>query len=112
MIAFILVQFPAPVYDIQVKPSDTSAELTWKIPEPKNSTYITHYNISIGQKPPQRISRETHGNKFTISVLKPNTTYTVEIQTEDGSGQKSKTVYKHLKTKEAGTAGVQGKNHH
>ena len=74
---------------------------------PENSSYIIYYNISIDQKPPQRISRETHDNKFTVSGLKPNTTYNVEIQTEDGSGQKSRKVFKDFKTKEAGMLRLQ-----
>ena len=100
---FILVQSPSPVYDLQVISSYSSAELTWKIrTKPKDSSYITHYNISIDQKHPQRISRVKYGTKFTISGLKPNTSYCVEIKTADGSGQESGKVYKKFKTKQAG----------
>ncbi|XP_028402594.1 receptor-type tyrosine-protein phosphatase F-like isoform X2 [Dendronephthya gigantea] len=94
------VQTPAPVQDIKVTPSNTSADVTWKIPEPKDSSYITNYNIFINGKLQQSISRETYGNKFTIRGLKPYTDYKVEIETEDGSGEKGGKVSEDFKTKE------------
>ncbi|XP_028402587.1 phosphatidylinositol phosphatase PTPRQ-like [Dendronephthya gigantea] len=99
------VQTPAPVQDIKVTPSNTSADVTWKIPEPKNSSYITNYNIFINGKLQERISRERYGNKFTIRGLKPYTDYKVEIETEDGSGEKGGKVSEDFKTKEAVPSG-------
>lgn len=93
---------PAPVQRIKVTPSKTTAVVTWKIPGPKDSSYITKYTIYIDEKPPQRISRDTYGYKFTIRGLKPYTDYKVEIETEDASGQKSSKVFKSFKTKEGG----------
>ncbi|XP_028413353.1 uncharacterized protein LOC114536224 [Dendronephthya gigantea] len=107
------VQSPAPVYDFQVVSTYNSAELTWKIrTEPKDSSYITHYNISIDQKHSQRISRETYGTKFTISFLQPSTTYSVQINTEDSSGQKSEKVYKNFTTKEPEPANPIASSHY
>ncbi|XP_028399358.1 uncharacterized protein LOC114522809 [Dendronephthya gigantea] len=99
------VQMPAPVQDIKVTPSNTSADVTWKIPEPKDSSYITNYNIFINGKLQHRISREKYDNKFTIRGLKPYTDYKVEIETEDGSGEKGGKISEDFKTKEGVPSG-------
>ena len=44
----------------------------------------------------------SRGNEVTIYGLLPYTSYTVEIQTEDGFSQKSDKVNKTFKTNEAG----------
>lgn len=94
---------PAPVHSIEVSSSVDSARVTWSIPtEPKNSSYITqviiYQNGSQGSEY-QSISRTTQAR---IDSLKPNTEYTVGIETRDGSAQKSQIIYKSFKTKEAG----------
>ncbi|XP_028402571.1 receptor-type tyrosine-protein phosphatase F-like isoform X3 [Dendronephthya gigantea] len=99
------VQTPAPVQDIKVTPSNTSADVTWKIPEPKDSSYITNYNIFINGRLQERISREKYDNKFTIRGLQPYTNYKVEIETEDGSGEKGGKVSEDFKTKEGVPSG-------
>ncbi|XP_028402428.1 receptor-type tyrosine-protein phosphatase S-like [Dendronephthya gigantea] len=99
------VQTPAPVQDIKVTPSNTSADVSWKVPEPKDSSYITNYNIFINGKLQQTISRETYDNKFAIRGLKLYTDYRVEIETEDGSGEKGDKVSEDFKTKEGVPSG-------
>ncbi|CAB4004016.1 receptor-type tyrosine- phosphatase epsilon-like, partial [Paramuricea clavata] len=95
-------QNPAPVYDIQVTPSDTSAQVRWRIrAAPVKSSYITHYCIYLGQRHLQTINRHTNQMKFNILGLKPYTKYTVGIAALDGSSQRSRKIYKKFITNEA-----------
>ena len=98
--ALFLVQKPAPVSNINVTPSNYSARVTWSIEtETQDSSYITQIIIFLGNTKYKNISR---GNEVDITGLTPYTTYTVGIQTQDGSSQKSKNMSKSFKTNEAG----------
>jgi hypothetical protein len=99
---FILVQTPAPVKNINVSPSDYSARMTWEIPTPQDSSYITHFRFFLNGRYSKYISRAVYGNVFNILPLKPNTEYTVKIDTEDGSLQRGTPVTKTFTTKQAG----------
>lgn len=97
-----LVQLPEPVKNIITKPSNFSVHLSWAIPGPKTSSYITHFIIYLNDKELLTISRKRHGNQFDLTGLKPYTEYTVGIETEDSSLRKSKKTSVAFKTTEAG----------
>ena len=90
--------------NIKVKPSATSALVTWSIVTTKeNSSYITGYDIYLNRKHLKRIARRDHGTQFNITGLKPYSDYKVGILALDGSSQKSKITYSEgFKTIEAG----------
>ena len=95
-----LVQTPAPVYGINITPYERAALLTWRIrTAPEDSSYITKIIIYLNRKKYETISR---GTLIVIKKLEPNTWYQVDIETEDGSSQKSRKVSGNLNTKEAG----------
>ena len=95
-----LVQTPAPVYEISITPYERVARVTWRIrTAPEDSSYITKIIIYLNRRKYETISR---GTQIVIKKLVPNTRYQVEIETEDGSSQKSKKVSGNLNTKEAG----------
>ena len=100
MLFLYLVQTPAPVYNIKVTSYNYSALVTWRIPTPKDSSYITKIIIYLNGAEYQNISR---GTQIDIKGLKLYTEYTVGIVTEDGSSQRSNKVSKHFgETNEAG----------
>ena len=97
---FFLVQTPAAVSGIDISPFYHFANVTWTIPTtPQDSSYITEIIIYLNLKKYKIIPRGTQVNIF---CLKPNTSYTVGIQTEDGSFQRSEIVTKFFTTKEEG----------
>jgi hypothetical protein len=98
----ILVQTPAPVKNLNVSSSDYSARVTWEIPTPQDSSYITHYLIFLNDKFVKEISRAMYGTEFNILPLKPNTENTFGIQTKDGSVQRGTYVNETFTTKQAG----------
>ena len=89
-VVFILVQTPAPVKNIEVKPSATSALVTWSIVTTKeNSSYITDYDIYLHPNHLKTITRKDHGTQFNITGLKPCSDYIVGTVALDGSLQRS-----------------------
>ena len=90
--------------NIKVKPSATSALVTWSIVAAKeNFSYITDYDIYLHANFVKRIARKDHGTKFNITGLKPYSDYKVGIVALDGSSQKTKITYSEaFKTIEAG----------
>ena len=98
------MQTPAPVKNIQVKPSATSALVAWSIVTRKeDSSYITDYEIYLYPNLLKTIARRDHGTQFNITGLRPHSNYTVGIVALDGSSQKSKITYSEgFKTIEAG----------
>ena len=93
------VQTPAPVSNINVSPSNYSAYVTWQIStSTKDSSYITKIIIYLNSKEHKNISR---GTQVTIDGLLPYTSYTVGIETQDGSSQKSNIVIETFKTSKA-----------
>ena len=102
---FILVQKPAPVKNINVSPSDYSARMTWEIPTaPKDSSYIKSFRFFLNGGYRKYITRAMYGTTFNILPLKPNTEYTVKLDTGDGSLPivRGPPVIKTFKTKQAG----------
>jgi hypothetical protein len=98
---FHLVQTPAPVYDIQITPYQDAACVTWKIrTAPEYSSYITNIIVCLNGT---KCQNESRGTKAFIQNLSPRTFYTVEIETQDGSSQKSTRISKSFKTKKTGT---------
>ena len=96
------VQTPAPVKDLVITPSQYSAKVTLNIETSKlTSSYITKINVYLYGQKHQTVTRESH-NAFYITGLKPYTNYFVEIETEDGSSERSSKVSKTITTKEAG----------
>lgn len=93
------VQKPASAYDVEIKESVYASLVLWKLPNVTTSSYITRVIIHLNRETFQNISRTT---QFRITGLIPNTLYTVEIQLEDSSTQKSRKVFKRFRTKEAG----------
>ena len=90
----VLVQSPAPVKNIKVKPSATSALVTWSIVTTKeNSSYITGYDIYLHQNFVKTIARKDHGTQLNITGLKPCSDYIVGIMALDDSSQKSAVRY-------------------
>ena len=99
-----LVQTPAPVINTIVSPSQNSATVTWEISaSTQNSSYITHIIIYLNNQELKTIPR---GSQATIEYLIPYTWYTVGIQTQDGSAQKSKIVNRYFRTDEAGKSKI------
>ena len=75
--------------------------MTWRIPKaPNDSSYITNIIIYLNGAKHQNVSRGI--KQIDIERLKPNTSYNVEIETEDDSFQKSIKTSKSFKTKETG----------
>ncbi len=71
----------------------------WKIrTAATDSSYITNLIIYLNESKYGTISR---GTEIIIKRLKPYTAYRVEIETEDGSSQKSNKASQLFKTKEA-----------
>ena len=103
LLSFILVQKPAPVSDINVTPSNTSAQVTLGDPAPQTSSYIKYYYVSLGQQHNQsfEVDRQKDGTKFNIHGLKPNTKYTVTIWVKDGYSQWTSEKSKEFMTSEA-----------
>ena len=98
-----LVQTPAAVSNINVSPSKRSAHVTWSIQTAtQSSSYITQIIIYLDNKKYKNISR---GTEVDITGLTSYTTYTVGIQTQDGSSQYSKMVNESFTTNEAGKCG-------
>ena len=104
-VVFILVQTPAPVRDIKVIPSATSALVTWSIVTTKeNSSYITDYDIYLyPENLNKTIARKDHGTQFNITGLKPCSDYIVGIVALDGFSQRSTMRNISFITIEAGT---------
>ena len=89
--------------NIVAKSSNFSVHLSWTIPSPVVSTYVTHFIIYLNGTEINRISRAYYGNQNTLQDLKPYTNYVVGIKTQDGySMNVQSTVYKNFKTTEAG----------
>ena len=89
--------------NIKVKPSATSALVTWSIVTRNESSYITDYDIYLHPDFLKRIARKDHETQFNITGLKPYSDYTVGIVALDGSSQKSDIRYSEdFKTIEAG----------
>ena len=94
------MQTPAPAYDINITPYKYAARVTWRIrTRPEDFSYITKIIVYLNRIKYQTISR---GTSVIIKRLEPFTQYKVEIETEDGSSEKSKKVYRHFWTKKAG----------
>jgi hypothetical protein len=101
VIFLYLVQTPAPVNSLSITPYQYAALVTWSIPTPQQSSYITKIIIYIDGAEYQTISqRQT--TYIVIKRFKPNTPYNVEIQTEDGYLKKSEKVSKPVMTNTAG----------
>ncbi|CAB4044052.1 Down syndrome cell adhesion molecule 1 homolog, partial [Paramuricea clavata] len=99
-------QMPAPVDELQITPSDTSARVTWVIHEKTVSSLITKYYIYLnGQSQPHVVSRAEDGTQIVIPGLKPYTVYTVGIETVDGALQRSRRVSKTFNTDQAAPSG-------
>jgi hypothetical protein len=97
---FYLAQIPAAVQDIKIQPSYTSARVTWKLQTSASaSSYITQLVIYLNGTKYKNISRGTQTN---IEGLNLFTSYEVEIETRDGSLQKSIKVFKSFKTRITG----------
>ncbi|CAB4001321.1 receptor-type tyrosine- phosphatase S-like isoform X11 [Paramuricea clavata] len=95
-----LVQNPAPVNNLWITPYQYAARVTWSIPTPQQSSYITKVIIYLNGAKYETISRET--TRIVIKRFKPNIRYKVEIQTEDGYWQKSTKFSKYFVTNIAG----------
>ena len=92
---------PAPVYDIAITPSVTWANVKWKLKtSAAESSYITHLIIHVGSKENQAMVKR--GNQFNITGLKRYTKYSVGIQTQDGSLQRSKKIFGNFTTLKEG----------
>ena len=98
----MLVQLPASVQAFDVQPSNFSVDLSWTMPSWTNSSYITRFLIYLNDTLHKNISREEYGHQFTVHGLKPNTIYTVGIETQDGNLNKGKRKSQQFLTKEAG----------
>ena len=75
--------------------------MTWSIPTPQQSSYITKVIIYIDGEEYQTISQRQR-TYIVIKRFKPNTWYNVELQTEDSYRQKSEKVSKPVTTNTAG----------
>ena len=75
--------------NIKVKPSATSALVTWSIVAAKDSSYITNYDIYLHSNFLKRIARKNHRTQFNVTGLKPYSDYKVGIVALDGSSQKN-----------------------
>ena len=96
------VQTPAPVSNVGVSPSSHDATVTWTIKRSiQESSYITHIIIHLNGIKQETITR---GTEIKFEKLHPYTSYTVGIQTQDGSNQKSEPVTKAFATNEAGNS--------
>ncbi|XP_028413335.1 uncharacterized protein LOC114536208 isoform X2 [Dendronephthya gigantea] len=100
------VQSLAPVQNVVAKPSNFSVYLSWTIPPPAASTYITHFIIYLNGTELNRISRADYGNQYVLRGLKPYTNYVVGIKTQDGYSMTTQPIiYQNFKTKEAVPSG-------
>lgn len=97
-----LDQLPASVQAFDAKSSNFSVHLSWTIPSSKISSYITRFLVYLDGKLHKNISREEYRDQFTIRGLKPITTYTVGIETQDGNLNKGERKSQQILTKEAG----------
>jgi hypothetical protein len=87
--------------DITIEPYQHAARVTWKIRSgQQDSSYITNVIICLNGTKCQTKARGE--NETTIDKIEPYTWYNVQIETQDGSFQKSKKTSKSFKTKEAG----------
>ncbi len=103
-VVFYLAQTPAPVNNIRITPNKYGVRVTWRIrTAPQDSSYITNLIIYLNGAKYQNISR---GTEINIEGLKRYTTYKVEIETQDGSLQKSKKCSQWFTTKKAGKHGL------
>ncbi|XP_028399361.1 uncharacterized protein LOC114522811 [Dendronephthya gigantea] len=101
------VQSLAPVQNVVAKPSNFSVHLSWTIPSPEASTFITHFIIYLNGTEVKRISRAYYVNQYNLRELTPNTNYVVGIKTQDGQLKNTQTiVYHKFKTKEAVPSGA------
>ncbi|XP_028411942.1 receptor-type tyrosine-protein phosphatase S-like [Dendronephthya gigantea] len=101
------VQSLAPVQNVVAKPSNFSVHLSWTIPSPEASTFITHFIIYLNGTEVKRISRAYYANQYILRELTPNTNYVVGIKTQDGQLKNTQTiVYHKFKTKEAVPSGA------
>jgi hypothetical protein len=102
-VVFYLAQTPAPVNNIRITPNKYGVRVTWRIrTAPQDSSYITNLIIYLNGAKYQNISR---GTEINIEGLKPYTRYKVEIETQDGSLQKSNKASQWFMTKKAGKHG-------
>lgn len=70
---------------------------------PKDSSYITNYDIYLNRKMHKRITRKKYGNQYKITGLKPYSRYIIGIVALDGSSGRSRITYsKYFWTIEAG----------
>ena len=91
---------PAAVQDIKIQASYTSASVTWKLQTSASaSSYITQLVIYLNGTKYKNVSP---GNQTNIEGLNLFTWYKVEIETRDGSLQKSIKVFKSFKTRVTG----------
>jgi hypothetical protein len=101
------VQIPAPVYDMRIIQYKYSARVTWRIrTAPQDSSYITKIIIYLDGAEYQTISQRQRTYIVYIKRLKPNTSYKVEIQTEDSYSQRSTKFFRSFTTSTAGNAYV------
>jgi hypothetical protein len=100
VIFLYLAQTPAPVNNLDITPYQYAAQVTWRLPTPQYSSYITKIIIYLNGAEYQTVSRET--TRINIKRFKPNTRYKVDIQTEDIILQKSENVSKSFMTNTAG----------
>ena len=85
--ALSLAQTPAPVSNINVISSSSSATVTWKLPASNRQfSYAAHIVIYLDNK---RHSIQTRTTSVTLRNLKPSTQYKVGIQTQDIHSQQS-----------------------
>ena len=96
----MLGQSPASVTGIISTPSNFSVVLSWTIPGPKVSSYITHFIIYLNGAKKQTISRQEYDNQFTVSELLPYTTYTVGVVAQDDNSEKSAITSTTFRTKQ------------
>ena len=99
----ILVQTPAPVYNIKVSPSNTTAHVSWSIKtSPMDSSYITRFLLYVNRIHRATLNRTKDGTEYTLTNLKPYTTYRVTIWAGDGSFKTSSGTFENFMTTEAG----------
>ena len=102
----LIVQSPAPVYEIKVEPSVTWAIVSWKLhADASASSYITQIVVYCNDRRFETVSRGILS--VTVTGLQSNTWYIVGIHTVDGYLENSNMVYKRFQTKKS--AGIQRK---
>jgi hypothetical protein len=101
-----LVQTPAAVNSLSITPYQYAAYVTWRIrTATEDSSYITKIIIYLDGAEYQTISQRQK-TYIVIKRFKPNTSYKVEIQTEDSYQQKSEKVSESFTTNTAGIVAV------